>query len=184
MEADRLLIRRIFTEDVDVFRRIRLEALRKEPGSFASHVEDWEIRSNEEWRQRLTDPVFVAINQGQPVGIMGLLRYRPRKMRHRAELVMVYIRGSFRGTGLARNLLDAVLDFARKEGVAQIELSVSAENPAALRFYRQHGFLEIGCNPSGFLDDGREIAEIRMMSLLGGQSTHVRCADGHENFSD
>jgi ribosomal protein S18 acetylase RimI-like enzyme len=45
---------------------------------------------------------------------------------------------------------------------------VSAENDAALRFYRRHGFVEIGRIPSGILDNGREIDDVMMVRQLRG----------------
>ncbi|MGM4985937.1 MULTISPECIES: GNAT family N-acetyltransferase [Rhizobium] len=168
MGVERVLIRRIVPDEIDVFRRIRLEALRCEPASFASRFEDWVMLPDEAWRQRLNDPVFVAFSKSEPIGIMGLLRFRPRKMAHRATLVMVYLRECFRSTGLAKDLLDAVIDFARGEGVLQLELAVNAENPAALRFYRRHGFIEVGRIPCGLLDGDREIVDVIMVRRLSG----------------
>lgn len=164
---DGTLIRRIFPDDVDVFRSIRLEALRTEPSSFASRYEDWVVLPVEDWRRRLNDPVFVAFSGDEPVGIMGLLRQRPSKMSHRATLVMVYLRASFRGSGLARKLLDVVIDFARHEKILQLELAVSAENPGAIGFYHREGFCEVGRIPGGLLDGGREVDDIIMVRRLG-----------------
>ncbi|MEP7453370.1 GNAT family N-acetyltransferase [Phyllobacterium sp. SB3] len=147
-------------------RRIRLEALRAEPSSFASRFEDWGILSDDEWRQRLNDPVFIAFNNGEPIGIMGVKRFRPRKMAHRATLVMVYLRESFRSTGFAKNLLDVVIDFARGEGILQIELAVNAESLAASRFYQRHGFIEVGRIPGGLLDHDGEIDDVIMVRRL------------------
>ena len=163
MDAERLLIRQITPDEIEVFRRIRLEALEREPASFASRHGDWMILSDDEWRLRLNDPVFVAFNESEPVGIMGLLRSRPRKMAHRAVLVMVYIRKEFRRTGLAKALLERIVDFAKDEGISQIELGVSAENAGALRFYNLNGFFEIGRVPGGFLDEGGAVDEVVMM---------------------
>lgn len=166
MGEDGVVIRRIFPDEIDVFRRIRLEALRTEPSSFASRYEDWVILPVEDWRRRLHDPVFVVFGGDEPVGIMGLLRQRPSKMAHRATLVMVYLRASFRGTGLARDLLDVIIDFARDEGILQLELAVSAENSAALRFYQRHGFIEVGRIPGGLVDDDGEIDDVIMVRRL------------------
>lgn len=156
-------IRLLTPGDGDVFRRIRLEALRTEPAAFASRVEDWEALSSDEWRRRLTEtPVFVAFRDDEPVGIMGLMRQRSAKMAHRATIIMVYVRRTLRGAGIAARLLEATTDHARKIGVRQLELAVTAENPAAYRFYEREGFVEIGRVPGGFLHDGREIDEILM----------------------
>ncbi|PRD40633.1 GNAT family N-acetyltransferase [Phyllobacterium phragmitis] len=161
-------IRRLSMDEIDAFRCIRLEALSREPTSFASRFEDWADLPDEEWRQRLNNPVFVAFLNGQPVGMMGLSRHRPSKMAHRAALIGVYVHKSQRGTGIAENLLNKVADYARSIGVLQLELAVSAENPAALCFYRRHGFVEIGRIPCGFLHNDKKIDEVTMVRRLNG----------------
>ena len=157
------MIRILSSDDVEVFRSIRLEALHAEPASFASSAEDWEALPDEEWRRRLTgNPVFVAFRNDEPVGIMGLMRQRSSKMAHRATIMMVYLRENSRGTGLAKALLDSLTDHAREHGIRQLELAVSAENEAAIRFYRREGFAEIGITPGGFLHEGKAIDKIMM----------------------
>lgn len=162
MDADSITIRKITADEVEAFRRVRLEALHAEPSLFASRYEDWEALSIEEWRNRLSEPVFVAFQNGEPVGIMGLLRQRSTKMIHRATIVMVYVRAELRGTGLAGKLLEAISEHALDIGVRQLELFVSAENPAAIRFYQRQGFSEIGRIPGGVLEEGREIDDVMM----------------------
>ena len=166
MDGSSLAVRRIQADQVDAFRRIRLEALRSEPTFYASSYEDWVSLSVDEWQQRLRDPVFVAFRDDEPVGITGLLRQRASKMAHRATIIMVYVRKNLRGTGLARNLLGTVADYARDIGILQLELAVSAENPAAIRFYLREGFSEVGRIPAGFLHDGREIDDVMMVRRL------------------
>ncbi|WP_168878886.1 GNAT family N-acetyltransferase [Rhizobium sp. P28RR-XV] len=168
MSADGVWIRQISSDEIDIFRRIRLEALRTEPSSFASRFEGWAVLSDDEWRRRLNDPVFIAFSGDEPIGMMGLLRQRPAKMAHRATLVMVYLRESFRRTGLAGDLLSAVVDFAKETDILQLELAVSAENPQAIGFYLREGFSEVGIIPGGLLDGDREIGEILMVRRLVG----------------
>ena len=162
MDAGGVTIRHIGPDEVEAFRQIRLEALRTEPASFASRYEDWEVLSAEEWRNRLNEPVFIAFRDGAPVGLMGLFRQRSSKMAHRATIVMVYVSSSLRGTGLADRLLEAISDHARAAGIVQLELFVSAENAAAIRFYQRQGFAEIGRIPGGVLEEGREIDDVMM----------------------
>ncbi|WEX75297.1 GNAT family N-acetyltransferase [Sinorhizobium numidicum] len=157
------MIRLLSIDDVGIFRRIRLEALRTEPASFASSIEDWENLADDEWRRRMIDnAVFVAFRGDEPVGIMGLMRQRASKMAHRATVVMVYLQASLRGTGVARMLLQTLVDHARHEGIRQLELAVSAENAVAIRFYLREGFAQVGRIPGGILHNGQEIDDIVM----------------------
>ncbi|APG94633.1 GNAT family N-acetyltransferase [Sinorhizobium americanum] len=160
-------IRLLGPDDVETFRRIRLEALRTEPDSFASSVADWEKLPEGEWRRRLTDnPVFVAFRSDEPVGIMGLLRQSASRMAHRATVVMVYVHRSLRGSGAAGLLLAAVTDHARHQGIRQLELSVSAENAAAITFYRRERFEGVGRIPGGCIRNGREVDDIIMVRRI------------------
>ncbi|MGI6853037.1 N-acetyltransferase family protein [Mesorhizobium sp. 1B3] len=161
------MIRLLDPDDIEAFQSIRLEALRLEPASFASSVEDWEKLPDEEWRRRITgNSVFVAFDGERPIGLMGLMRERSSKMAHRATVVMVYVQKSHRGTGVSTKLLDKLITYARENGIRQLELSASVENPAALRFYRNEGFREIGRIRGGFLHEGREIDEILMVRRI------------------
>jgi ribosomal protein S18 acetylase RimI-like enzyme len=108
----------------------------------------------------------VAFRAGRPVGIMGLMRQGSSKMAHRANLVMVYVRESERGTGAAKAMLDAALDHAKRSGIRQVELAANAENKAALGFYRREGFREIGTIPAGFIHEGEEVDEVLMVRRL------------------
>ncbi|MEM9629830.1 MAG: GNAT family N-acetyltransferase [Pseudomonadota bacterium] len=166
MVAEVMKIRRIHADEVEAFRQVRLEALQAEPAFYASSYEDWVDLSLEEWQHRLKDPVFVAFQNGEPVGITGLRQQPASKMAHRATLVMVYVRKTLRGSGLARNLLEVAADCARDLGILQLELAVSAENPAAIRFYKRQGFSEVGRIPGGFRHEGREIDDVVMVHRL------------------
>lgn len=163
------MIRLLGPGDVDAFRQIRLEALHAEPAAYASKAADWEALSDDEWRRRLTDnPVLAAFRDAEPVGIMGLMQQRSSKMTHRATIIMVYVRENLRRAGIATALFRSLTDCARDRGIRQLELAVSVENPAAIRFYRSEGFIEIGRIPGGFLHDGREIDEITMARRVDG----------------
>lgn len=160
-------IRRLGPEDVAAFRAIRLEALREEPAAFASSHALWAALPEEEWRRRLSaSPVFASFDGAEPVGLMGLLRESNPRLAHRGMLVMVYLRASHRGRGLAEALFRAVEAEARALGLHQIELHAAAENRAALRFYARMGFATVGRLPAGYIHEGREIDEAVMLKRL------------------
>jgi L-amino acid N-acyltransferase YncA len=167
MTADTPLIRRLTADDAEAFRAIRQEALTETPAAFASTAADFAALSDETIRKLLTDiALFAALRDGEPVGLMGVARHTAGKMAHRGILVMVYIRETERGTGLASALLAAADEHAGASGLRQLELAVTVENTAARAFYRREGFAEVGHIPAGFLHEGREIDEILMMRRI------------------
>lgn len=166
MNTPLITIRRLSAPDVGTFQQVRLEALSCEPSSFASTHEEWASLPIEAWLRRLNDPVFVAFQGGDPIGLIGLIREPRARSAHRATIVMVYVTKTLRGRGLATRLLDTVEKFARGIGVTQLELTVSAQNPVATGAYLRHGFVEVGRVPNGFIHDGRGIDEILMVRPL------------------
>lgn len=170
-----IIVRRIEPKDADSFRRIRLEALSTEPAAFASSYDDVAELTLDEWRQRINKPIFVAFQDGEPVGIVGLAPQTSRQLAHRASIVMVYVRKTARGTGVADHLLDAAVENARIIGIRLLELAVTAENAAAIRFYLRQGFVEVGRIPGGFLVDDREVDDILMVRRVpDAGATHPR----------
>lgn len=156
-------IRMLSPGDVTAFRAIRLESLQQDPHAFASREEDWLTISEADWRQHLvSNTIFAAFDGETPIAIMGMMRQRASKMAHRATIIMVYVRASWRGTGLAGAMLEMLNSHAALIGIRQLELAVRADNATAFAFYRKAGFAEIGRIPGGFLEDGREFDEILM----------------------
>lgn len=163
-------IRHLGADDLATFKEIRLEALRLDEASFASRLADWQRLDDDAWLERLTqNAVFVAFRDGAPVGIMGLARQRSSKMTHRATIIMVYVRRSERGNGLAANLLRTLEAHALSQGIQQLELTVSGENGTAQRFYERAGYQVMGRIPAGVIDRGREIDDVLMFRRLKGE---------------
>ena len=93
---------------------------------------------------------LLAEVDGVVAGLAGINAVSTRqKLKHRAELG-ISIDRAFWGLGIGTALTRACVDCAKKAGYEQLELSVVAENEAALSIYRKAGFVEYGRNPRGF----------------------------------
>ncbi|MFC5185107.1 GNAT family N-acetyltransferase [Actinomadura harenae] len=64
------------------------------------------------------------------------------------ELKRMYVAPVFRGTGVARVLLDAAEDAARARGVARIVLQTGPRQPDAVRMYEREGYSHIPLLPA------------------------------------
>jgi ribosomal protein S18 acetylase RimI-like enzyme len=81
------------------------------------------------------------------VGTAGLLVSTKVKQRHKGHIVGVYVASAWRGTGLARALIDGLVTQARQDGLAVLTLSVTVGNHAARRVYLDAGFTSYGMEP-------------------------------------
>lgn len=135
-------IRRLNESNVDDFRRVRLEALRLHPEAFGASWEEWSLKPDQFFAERLrNNVVFGGFDLNNTLqGIMGLQFNTAPKLSHVATLWGMYVRAEMRGSGLASGLIAAALE-AGKE-VRTLQLSVVTTNQAACALYRSAGFTE------------------------------------------
>ena len=135
-------IRRIGPEDWQVFREIRLAALQEAPFAFGSTYEIEVGASEESWRNRLAERArFVAEIDGRVVGTVGA---GAGELSGTAALTALWVDPSFRGQGVGSALIDAVVQWAKRERLSQVLLWVTDVNTVAERLYERHGFTRTG----------------------------------------
>jgi phosphinothricin acetyltransferase len=112
-------------------------------------------------------PVIVAEAQGQVVGFGSLNVFNPRRAYDHVADFSLYVERSWRGKGVGRILLQALVDRASRIGYHKMVLSAFPFNPAGMALYRKLGFRVVGVyKEQGFLD-GQWVDTIIMEKLLG-----------------
>ncbi len=99
------------------------------------------------------------------MGTAGFWRERQPKLRHKGMIWGVYVKPEYRGRGLARLPMGAVLERVRGfPDLRQIKLAVAATQVAAERLYRSLGFEQFGY-ASGALSVAGELVDEYWMVL-------------------
>ena len=71
-------------------------------------------------------------------------RIRPPRLPEPLELWRFYVDKVHHGRGIARQMMEAVIDVARERGAATLWLGVWEHNTRAQAFYRKSGFVVVG----------------------------------------
>lgn len=140
-----IIIRRIHVDEVDLFREIRLTALQEAPYAFSTTYESALQRSDESWREQVERTAqgsdraaFIAVSEDTPIGVAAL--YRLEDQADVGEVFQVWVRPEYRGTSVARDLMDTIFEWAKANGFRRILAGVTRGNARALNFYTNYGF--------------------------------------------
>jgi len=173
-------LRRLSPEDAALFREIRLEGLKRDPDAFSSTLEVESDQPLAFFAERLgRSTVFGAFRGPGLLGVAGFLVQPGPKHAHKGLLWGMYVRPEARGAGIARKLVEAVIEHARTR-VELLQLSVVSENEAALRLYTRLGFAQYGVDRYGAKYRGKyhdDVLMVKMLALESGQRPVAQSGD-------
>ena len=106
--------------------------------------------------------MFGAFHGEELLGIAGLYVEPKVFAAHKGVLVAVYVRPKARGVGVARRLVEAVLDHARGR-LDQVNLAVERGNMDARRLYTSLGFVEYGLEKNAMKIGDRYFDDVLMV---------------------
>jgi len=162
LNAALIEIRPLTPADAAAYRDIRLAGLRESPEAFGSTFDRENIQPLAWFRDRLAaSQVFGAFCSADLLGIAGFAIREGEKERHKGLLWGMYVRPDVRKAGLGRQLVEAVVEYARAH-VEVIQLSVVSGNELARRLYAALGFVEYGLERDSLKQNERYYDEILM----------------------
>ena len=160
--------RRLQPTDAAVYQSLRLEGLRLASRAFQSTVEEESALALDAYRTRLANAENATIGafvDGRLVGIGTLLRETRTRIRHRGEIVGMYVTPSARGGHVGSGIMERLIAHARHSGVRHIGLELAADNVPARQLYERVGFRICGQLPRAQLH-GDEWVDTTLMVLL------------------
>ncbi|MBM7772043.1 RimJ/RimL family protein N-acetyltransferase [Actinokineospora baliensis] len=134
-----MAISRATPADWSAIRAVRLAALTEAPYAFASTLAKETPYGDDHWRDwPRKHAVFLAFADVEPVAIAAGIPGDP------VEMISVWIAPAARGTSLATELVETLVDWAKAEGAGAVNAWVVGNNPRARRFYDRLGFTPNG----------------------------------------
>ena len=138
----------VTSQNVLVYREVRLRALQDAPHAFGStYAKELQFEQTD-WLERVArwdgkkGIGFLALQGADVCGIAGALLNEDDPTQ--AQLVSMWTDPACRRQGVGRLLVDKVAAWARLRGVGVLQLMVTSVNEPALSFYQRLGFARTG----------------------------------------
>ena len=160
--------RRLTQADQPAWRNLRIEALERFPSAFLTGVEEQQQRSAAKDRAGLATGNWWGLFDTEMIGQAALIPMPQIACTHRMEIGAFYLTPGFQGTGAAEYLMQTMEDAARARDALQLELSVAASNPKAIRFYEKLGFRRYGIQPRAVILNGQPQDDLFYVKMLDG----------------
>jgi len=165
-------IRRLKESDSTLFFQLRLEGLRLVPTAFGGDYID-ELKKGSAFfdaileAQNPDNVIYAAFDGLEMVGCIGIFRQTGTKYKHKSMIWGMYIKKSYQGQGIGKDLLVQAIQHARSlPGVVNIHLSAESTNVPATALYKKLGFINWGTEPQALLINGKYYDEDQMVLVL------------------
>lgn len=170
VESDPVSIREATVDDAEALLELQLALDAETP--FMMLEPEERSRSLDERRRSLRDflgapncTFLLAFDGNEIVGLLEARGGAFRRNRHAAEIV-VGVRQSHSGRGIARRLFLALDRWAQQHGVARLELTVMVHNDRARRLYERAGYRVEGTKQHALRVGDEWVDEYLMAKLL------------------
>ena len=148
-----MIVERLKAGDGERLRVIRLRSLRDSPDAFATTFEEAEALAPENWNRRVEElATFVASEHGTDLGMVRAVL--DEQSPQAAYVISMWVAPEARRQGIGSALLDAVVQWARAQGLTRLLLDVGEANAPAIALYTRKGFVRTGA--SGALPPPRD----------------------------
>jgi phosphinothricin acetyltransferase len=135
-----LTVERMLAGHWEDVRAVYVEGLATGDATFETEAPGWP-----QWdASHLSCCRLVALADGRVAGWAALGRVSAREVYAGVAEVSVYVGGGFRGLGVGRALLEALVRESEAAGLWTLQASVFPENAASVALHRSCGFREVG----------------------------------------
>jgi ribosomal protein S18 acetylase RimI-like enzyme len=157
-------IRRLGPDEWEIFRDVRLAALREAPYAFGSTLAREEALTEEHWRKRLADEDRVRLVAQLDDRVVATVGVGPSTYSRAADLTSMWVDPDVRHRGIGRALVEEAIQRSRDAGYKEIFLWVVDGNSNAERLYERLGFRRTGDVHK--VREGEEPVEYEMVCRL------------------
>lgn len=133
-------IYRIWADDWEKYRDVRLRALKDSPFAFGGTYENEVQQSEELWREKMHRAVLVAEINSKIVGLV--VGKKNSEIENVVNLFSMWVDPEFRGRSVGTKLIEKFIEWAHMENATKIISGYAQDNTGAKQYYESLGFKE------------------------------------------
>jgi phosphinothricin acetyltransferase len=140
----KITVRRATSGDLEDITRIYNEAILHTVATF--DMEPKTMEEQEDWYEAHGpgNPIMVAVVEGGVVGWAALSRWSDRCAYSGTAEISLYIDEEYRGRGIGRRLMEAILEEGRRSGLHAVVARVAGGNEVSIHLHESLGFEPVG----------------------------------------
>ncbi len=169
MEKNDIYIRALKPEDWEIFRDLRIRAVRENPGYFLETVESAESHDESHWRETLDGQgkqVFGLFDGKRAIGLTAIFTWREDPIGRTAVLAMSHIDPDYRGRGLSHLLYESRITWAKTQPqLDKIVVSHREGNEASRHANQAFGFVHYDTKETDWPDGRRDREYLYVLDL-------------------
>jgi phosphinothricin acetyltransferase len=139
-----ITVRKAKLSDLDGITEIYNDAILKTAATFdtdpKTHIEQMEWFKKHDERY----PVLISVLKGEVIGWASLSRWSDRCAYADTGEISIYIKESFRGKGVGKQLFDALVKTGKEVKLHTLVSRIAGESAASIKLHEQFGFFHIG----------------------------------------
>lgn len=138
-------IRQLTKEDWQLYKSLRIQAVKADPTVFAFTLEYEMSHTDEHWQDGLSNPavaIFALFDDDKPIGMTGIAMMPEEKAKDTAKLWGSWIAKDYRRRGLSDYIYKARIEWAQNHPTCRtIIVSHRESNAASKGANQRHGFV-------------------------------------------
>lgn len=168
-----IVIQKATIKEFKAIKEFMLEALDESPFAFSVDLIEYKFNSDDWWNNYLAgyfyslkDKLVVAVENNRIVGMVGIVYEYKSRRKHVANIVWMYVKNENRGLGIAKKLINEILNSVDNSGIKKLSLMVNATQKPAIKLYESVGFKIVGRMESDLLINNEYVDTIIMEKVL------------------
>jgi len=169
-----IIIEKLKNSEWAKYKKIRLEAVKKEPFAFGGSYSEELKNTDKEWKEKLKKAnseeislMLFAKDRAEVVGMIGIYWSNLDKIKHGVNIYGLYVVEKYRNKGIGKILMQSIVDIVKSRSqFIKLYLYVETNQKKAISLYKKFGFRIVGELEKSMFINGKYVNSFLMEKVV------------------